>query len=95
MIIGNSATNYKTDAGYKSKFYFYTILKNIMSSTIQRQNFFRSDYNWFTSTNLVLKALMFTVSKTAITFRKPTWFCITAGAHYKLLRFCKTDVFVV
>lgn len=60
MIIGNSASNYK-QMPINQKFTFTQL--NIINSTIQHQTFFRSDNNWFTSTNLVLRALTLTVSK--------------------------------
>ena len=61
-ICVHSATRHnihiKQMPGYNSKFYFYTI---------QRTTIFRSEYNWSTSINLVLRALN-VYGKQTITF---------------------------
>ena len=51
----------QTDAWNQN--FAFTQLNIINNSTIQRQTFFRIDYKWFSSTNLVLRALMFAVSR--------------------------------
>ena len=61
MIMRNSASNYKTYLVINENFTLTQL--NIINSTLQRETFFSSDYNSFTSTKLVLRALMFTVSK--------------------------------